>query len=261
MEPSGTGRGHGQKQLDAIRRQIQRFVATATSLGLAAHALGGGPTWTGERSYLGQSLVRLVGSYNAKVGAGERLQGVQLDLEPYIQPGWLDHPRENLGEYLTTLDGIVAAYRSVLTRRTSRHLQLGFAIPFWFDARGDAPGPVEFDGVTKPAAHHIIDMVSDLSGAYLVVMSYRNFTHTSDGSVAHARDEFRYAATTGASCGLVVGQQYGPAAPGEEHITFRGKSRRAFARAAAEITLAFRRYRQFRGLSVDDVDAYMAARP
>jgi hypothetical protein len=34
-----------------------------------------------------------------------------------------------------------------------------------------------------------------------------------------------------------------------------------FRRAAAEISLAFRRYPQFRGLSVDDLDAFMAASP
>ena len=90
-------------------------------------------------------------------------------------------------------------------------------------------------------------------------MAYRDFTGTSDGSIAHARDEFRYAAATGARSGLVVGQQYGPA-PGEEHITFNGQPRRDLLRAAA-ITTAFRRYPQFRGLSVDDIDAYMAADP
>jgi hypothetical protein len=58
----------------------------------------------------------------------------------------------------------------------------------------------------------------------------------------------------------VVGQQYGPA-PGEEHITFNGQPRSDFLRAAAAITIAFRRYRQFRGLAVDNVDAYLAADP
>jgi hypothetical protein len=94
-----------------------------------------------------------------------------------------------------------------------------------------------------------------------VVMSYRNYTRTSDGSIAHARDEFRYAAMVGASSGLVVGQQYGLPGPGEEHTSFRGRPRWMFKRAAAEITLAFRRYPQFRGLAVDDVDSYMAAGP
>jgi hypothetical protein len=256
--PGAEGR---RERLDAIRRQIQRFVATATGLGIAIHGLGGGPTWTGELAYLGQKLVSLVGHYNAKVSSRERLQGVHLDLEPYTLDGWLDDDtvEANLVEYLTTLEGIVDTYRSVLDRHHSRHLQLGFAVPFWFDARGDAPGPVGYDGATKPAFHHVVDLVADLPGAYLVVMSYRNYTRTSDGSIAHARDEFRYAASVGASSGLVVGQQYGPPGPGEERTSFHGLPRWVFKRAAAEITLAFRRYPQFRGLAVDDVDSYMAA--
>ena len=252
-----------RERLDTIRRQIQRFVATATGLGIAVQGLGGGPTWTGELRYLGQKLVSLVGHYNAKVGSRERLQGVHLDLEPYTLEGWLADAavEANLVEYLTTLEGIVDTYRSVLDRHHSRHLQLGFAVPFWFDGRGDAPGPVGYDGATKPAFHHVVDLVADLPGAYLVVMSYRNFTRTSDGSIAHARDEFRYAAMVGASSGLVVGQQYGLPGPGEERTSFHGRPRWMFKRAAAEITLAFRRYPQFRGLAVDDVDSYMAAGP
>ena len=260
LAPGTAGR---QERLDSIRRQIRRFVGTATSLGIAVQGLGGGPTWTGELRYLGQQLVSLVGGYNAKVGAAERLQGVHLDLEPYTLEGWLDDDvvEANFAEYLRTIDGIVDTYRTELTRRHNRHLQLGFAVPFWFDARGDAPGPVGFGGATKPVVHHVIDLVADLPRAYLVVMSYRDFTRTADGSIAHARDEFRYAAAVGARSGLVVGQQYGRPGPGEAHTSFHGRPRWVFKRAAAEITLAFRRYRQFRGLAVDDVDSYMAARP
>jgi hypothetical protein len=253
-----------QARLSAVRRQIKRFVATATSFGLSVQALGGAPTWTGEdRGYLGPMLVDLVGDYNTRVRSGERLKGVHLDLEPYTLPGWLDaeHVEKNLVEYLRTLQGIVEAYRAQLDRSANRGLQLGLAVPFWLDARGDAPGPVEFNDATKPAAHHIIDMVRDLPGAYLVVMSYRNFARTANGSIAHARDEFRYAAAVGARSGLVVGQRYGQAEAGEERTTFYGKPRWMFRRAAAEITLAFRRYPQFRGLSVDDADAYLAAAP
>jgi hypothetical protein len=253
-----------QARLTGIRTQIARFVATAGGLGLSVQALGGGPDWFGDdRRYLGQELVELVGDYNTRVGRTKRLTGVQLDLEPYTLPGWLDDDvvQDNLVEYLVTFRGIVDAYRDQLERQVNRNLQLGLAIPFWLDARGDAPGPVTFDGATKPAADHVIDLVADLRGAYLVVMSYRNFTGTSDGSIAHARDEFRYAASVGARSGLVVGQRYGQPAPGEEQTSFYGQPRWVFRRAAAEITLAFRRYPQFRGLALDDVDAYMDARP
>jgi hypothetical protein len=258
LAPGTPGR---QALLDRIRHRIQRFVAMASDAGIAVQALGGGPGWTGELRYLGQKLVQLVASYNLEVGRRERLQGVQLDIEPYTLDGWFADPAAGLAEYLTMAADVVATYRTALERSVNRHLQLGFAVPFWFDARGDAPGPVAFDGATKPAVHHLIDLVGDLPGAYLVVMAYRDFTGTSNGSIAHARDEFRYAAASGARSGLVVGQQYGPAGPQEQHITFHGQPRRDFRRAAAAITTAFRRYPQFRGLAVDDVDAYLAADP
>jgi hypothetical protein len=257
LAPGTPGR---QALLARIRRQIQRFVGLASNAGVAVQALGGGPHWTGELRYLGQKLVQLVASYNLKVAGRERLQGVQLDIEPYTLDGWFDDPAAGLTDYLTMAADVVGTYRTALERSENRHLQLGFAVPFWFDARGDAPGPVAFDGATKPAVHHLIDLVGDLAGAYLLVMAYRDFTGTSDGSIAHARDEFRYAAASRARSGLVVGQQYGPA-PGEDQITFDGQPRSDFLRAAAAITTAFRRYPQFRGLAVDNVDAYMAADP
>jgi hypothetical protein len=257
LAPGTPGR---EALLTRIRRQIQRFVALASDAGVAVQALGGGPGWTGELRYLGQKLVQLVASYNLKVAGRERLQGVQLDIEPYTLDGWFDDPAAGLADYLTMTADVVGTYRTALERSENRHLQLGFAVPFWFDARGSAPGPVAFDGATKPAVYHLIDQVADLPGAYLVVMAYRDFTGTSDGSIAHARDELRYAAAIRARSGLVVGQQYGPA-PGEEQITFDGQSRHEFQQAAAAISTAFRRYPQFRGVSVDNVDAYLTADP
>jgi hypothetical protein len=257
-QPEGTpGR---QQRLNDIRRKIRRFVATASSLGFTVHGLGGGPHWIGELSYLGRLLVRLVGGYNVGVAPKERLQGVQLDIEPYADEAFLQRGEEGLVEYLDTLRGIVGAFKRIRFQHANRYLQLGFAIPFWFDAEDDdAPGPVRFRGEVKPVAHHIIDMVRRLHRAYLVVMSYRNVTDGDDGSIAHARGEFEYASEIGARCGLVVGQQYGDVEP--DSITFHGFTRSEFQAAADAITDAFEGYRQFRGLSVDDLDSYMAADP
>ena len=259
-----------QELLRAIRSQIRRFVATAAGYGLSVQALGGGPDWFGEpKGYLGPALVRLVASYNKDVDRRERLAGVHLDLEPYTQDSWRApaNVRDNVGLYLDTIAEIVGAYRAALRTWGNRNLQLGLAIPFWFDGSSeDLPDDIEFgdDDEPKPAAFHVIDLVADLPGAYLVIMAYRWFTGTSNGSIALARDEFRYAATRGARSGLVVGQRYGPVPedqPQEANTTFNGLPRWKFWRAAAAIALAFRRYPQFRGLSVDDVDAFIAARP
>ena len=239
-------------RLRELRRHLRHYVADASRLGLAVHAVGGGPTWTEEPlRYLGSKLVELVADYNADVAAGERLGGVQLDIEPYALAGFFDDEEAALVAYLETLDSIVGDYR-----RVARHLELGFAVPFWFDGRGGSPGPVRFEGATKPAIHHVIDLVKDLRRAYLVVMSYRNFARGADGSIVNARDELGYARSVDARCGLVVGQQFGDVQPPE--VTFHGRDRRDFENAAEQIVQAFGRFPQFRGLAVDDVDGYTA---
>jgi hypothetical protein len=248
-------------EMEAVRTKIRWFVAAATSYGLAVHAVSGAPEWVGELSYLGRLLVELVGSYNAKARPGERLRGVQLDIEPYVREDWVRFP-DRMVVYLAALDGIVKTYRRVLGRYGNRGLQLGFAIPFWLDAQGEAPPAVRFQRRLKPTAHHIIDMIQDLSGAYLVLMSYRDHAEEPDGSIGHSRNELDYAARRWAKCGLLVGQQYGralsEAEDGEppEHITFFDQPEEDFWREAAEITDAFKRYRQFRGLALDGVDDY-----
>jgi len=251
-----------EERLAELRHDLRRYVADASRLGLSVHGVGGGPNWTDEDlRYLGPLLVGLVADYNDGVEVRERLGGVHFDIEPYTDPRFFDDVEASLNAYLETVQDIVLAYREQATGAANRHLQLGFAIPFWFDAGTEAPGPVAFNGVTKPAAFHVIDMVRDLRRAYLVVMSYRNVARGADGSIFHARKEFVYASLVRAKSGLVVGQRFTPAESAESiKTTFHDGSRRDFEQAAERIVGAFGHLPQFRGLSVDDLDAYMAVR-
>lgn len=247
-----------QALLRRLAGNLGYFVGEASRLGLTVHAVGAGPTWTDpDLRYLGPKLVRLVGQYNAAAPAAQRLKGVQLDIEPYVDPAFFDDPQAALIDYLETMREVVASYRQVRARPGNHTLRLGVAIPFWFDGEAGAPGPVPFDGATKPAAFHLVDMLADLAHAYLVVMAYRNFTAGEDGSIGHLRSEFDYLASAGASCGIVVGQEYTEEDP--PAVTFHGLGRRVFRAAAAEIAAAYGHLAQFGGLSVNDVDAYMAA--
>jgi hypothetical protein len=98
-----------QTRLNQLKSDLKRFVARASSLGVAVHAVGGGPNWTeATHRYLGSKLVQLVADYNGTAAANERLQGVQLDIEPYVDPSFFDNVEASLQEYLSTLQSIVA---------------------------------------------------------------------------------------------------------------------------------------------------------
>ena len=60
------------------------------------------------------------------------------------------------------------------------------------------------------------------------------------------------------ACGIVVGQEFTKVTP--EKLSFWWTGRAAFRQAATELTGAYGQLPQFRGLSVDDMNAYLAAR-
>jgi hypothetical protein len=124
-------------RLNQLKSDLKRFVARASNLGFAVHAVAGGPNWTdATHRYLGPKLVELVADYNGAVAPNERLQGVQLDIEPYVDPSFFDDVETSLQEYLSTLQSIVdttsrcgpkpataacgSASRSLLVRRGAR---------------------------------------------------------------------------------------------------------------------------------------------
>jgi len=89
-------------------------------------------------------------------------------------------------------------------------------------------------------------------------MAYRNFALGADGSIEHAWREFDYARESEAVCGIVVGQEFGRVYP--EKVSFWWAGRAAFRQAAEDIAEEYGGYAQFRGLSVNDLSTYQAAR-
>jgi hypothetical protein len=117
-------------------------------------------------------------------------------------------------------------------------------------------GRTEDTTTTQAAAFHLIDLLAELPEAYLVVMAYRNFASGPDGSIELVRGELEYASQTGAASGIVVGQEFTEVTPAK--LSFWWVGRAAFRQAAAELAEAYGGLPQFRGISVDDMDAYQA---
>lgn len=251
-----------QARLLQLKGELKGFVSRATTEhGLGVHAVAGAPTWTEQaRRYLGPMTVDLVAAYNNDP-ANEKLQGVQLDIEPYLERSWSRNVTASLQAYLTTIRDTVERYRKVREQSGNKGLQLGVTIPFWYEGSLDAP-PVLFGSETKYAAFHLVDMLWTDPQAYVLVMAYRNFASSpdpivnADGSIALVSGEFNYASTSGAACGIVIGQEFGLVEP--KKISFGWVGRAAFRQAAGELLAAYGGRPQFRGLSVNDLDAYEA---
>ncbi len=258
-----------QAPLDKLNAELKRFVARATDHQLAVHAVAGEPNWTDQAlRYLGPKVVDLVVAYNNPNNtlAKEKLQGIQIDIEPYVDPAWWTNVKASLQAYLSTIQAIVDRYNQVVPQVVPpdpTRLQLGVAIPFWYDGTPDVPA-VQFGKSSKPApaAFHLIDMLGTNSRAYILVMAYRNFashqdrTVNADGSIALVSGEFDYARKSRATCGIVIGQEFGLVEP--KKVSFGWVGHAAFRQAASELVAAYGGRSQFRGLSVNDLNSYEA---
>jgi hypothetical protein len=257
-----------QAPLDQLNGKLKEFVANATDHQLAVHAVAGEPNWTDQTlRHLGPMTVDLVAAYNNPNNtlANEKLQGIQFDIEPYVDPAWWTNVQASLKAYLSTIQAIVYHYNQVVPPGPTR-LQLGVAIPFWYDGTADVPA-VQYGKSSKPApaAFHLIDMLGTNNRAYVLVMAYRNFASHQDrrinvdGSIALVSGEFDYARKSRATCGIVIGQEFGDLTDQYAFKTSFGTvGHAAFRQAASELVAAYGGRSQFRGLSVNHLDAYEA---
>ena len=156
--------------------------------------------------------VRNVERFNSTAHDSERFDGVHLDVEPYLLPGF-NGPRhqEFLDDYLVMLS-------EVRDQAHSSRLTLGADIPFWYsepDEFTHTVSTVRIQGAEQPVYQRILDLVDNVA-----VMSYRTISSGTDGVVAHSLDEMTYAQQVGKT--VFVGLETGPIAD-EQILTFRGR--------------------------------------
>ena len=148
----------------------------------------------------------------------------------------------SLQDYLWTLRDIVDAYEQVRTQYGNDGLALGFAIPFWFDGTPEAPA-VQFGESPSPRR-------PPSTSSTCCATCPRPTS-------ALVEREFDYASRVAdAASGIVVGTEFTEVTPTK--LSFWWNGRAAFRPAVAELTDAYGGLPQFRGVSMDDADAYQA---
>ncbi len=172
---------------DALWRHYVRLLMTLQEAGVAAFALDGYPEAIQEPHRLADKIQRLL----ALVKPGG-MSGVQLDIEPYLLPGFLQDEAQ-LRRYVETIDTL----KEVIGGR----VRLSMVIPFWL-ASPTLAG--------RPLAYAVMDRVDEVA-----VMSYRTDL---DEVQEIAEDILRYGDLVGTRVWLAV--ETTPL-PIEQHVVLR----------------------------------------
>jgi hypothetical protein len=172
---------------DGLWRSYARLLMTLQEAGVAAFALDGYPEAIQEPHRLADKIQRLL----ALVTPGG-VSGVQLDIEPYLLPGFLKDEAQ-LRRYVETIDTL----KAVIGGR----VRLSMVIPFWLAS------PTL---VGRPLAYAVMDRVDEVA-----VMSYRTDL---DEVQDIAEDILRYGDLVGTRVWLAV--ETTPL-PVEQHVVLR----------------------------------------
>ncbi|NOS79034.1 MAG: hypothetical protein HOP35_13925 [Nitrospira sp.] len=172
---------------DEMWRSYARLLMTLQEAGVTAFALDGYPEAIQEPHRLADKIQRLL----ALVKPGG-MSGVQLDIEPYLLPGFLQDEAQ-LRRYVETIDTL----KEVIGGR----VRLSMVIPFWLASQTLAG---------RPLAYAVMDRVDEVA-----VMSYRTDL---DEVQDIAEDILRYGDLAGTRVWLAV--ETTPL-PVEQHVVLR----------------------------------------
>jgi hypothetical protein len=176
--------------------------------------------------------------YNAGSAAGERFDGVNIDIEPYLLDDWREKRALRATQYLD-----LAAEFMRLKRAAGDPLAVGPAMPFWFDGIED----VSWRGKRRRLSDHVQDVYD-----YVAIMDYRNFARGSDGMIEHARHELDYAGRTGKT--VVIGVETIATEP--RKVTFHGLGRAAMEEQLGIVESEFASRPSFGGFAVHHLGVY-----
>jgi hypothetical protein len=233
----------GENLLTTQPALYQRFIAQAHRRNLRTYALLGSVFLHTEGVILpdrrGEALEMFerVLAYNAASRPGERFDGVNLDIEPHILDQWPERKLELLGQFLDLGQALMD-----LKRRSGQSLDVGPAIPFWFDGI-----EVAWHGKTAAVSAHVLDIYD-----YAALMDYRDHATGSDGLVSNAADEMDYARR--AHKRIVLGVDVSPDEISK--VTFNHLAEADLERELALTARSFRHNRAFAGFAIHHFRTY-----
>jgi hypothetical protein len=235
---------------------LGKFLGAAHAKKLQVEALDGDPTFTLVAKHA-EALTRLQKAldYNKAAAANEKLDGFQWDTEPYILAEFKESPESQRSVLKQYLDSAAEMRDAV---KASPSLRLGYAIPSFFD---DQERSLEWNGTTKPAAFHLMDILNTLPSSYVAIMAYRDKAPGPNGTIEISRGEADYATKSAPKVKVWIGQETLDVTGDPPSITFYQEGENALEQALGQIQVAYKDQPSVAGLAIHHWASYRVMKP
>ncbi len=218
-----------QKPFDYYRP----FLQEAHAAGIEVHALGGHPAWA-LASHRGRMLDLLdwVSRYNSEADAKERIDGVHLDIEPYLLPEWNTDQAEVLKQWTANMKAFVEQARN------DPALEVSTDLAVWFD---NIPVPGVAD---TTLSEWMIDTFD-----HVTLMAYRDSVDGPNGIEALVSDELGIADRLGKQVLVAVNVKE---MPSQRHTSFYEEGPEVMERQLDLVEKRLSKHPSFAGTAVHD---------
>ena len=218
-----------------FQKGLAEFLALAHAHGIQVQALQGNPLWALKPSHpLVLKWVKGYLDFNRAQPDNRRIDGVHLDIEPYLTPQWETDDRQRIKEQFLDL---MRQLRDLIDTQKGDHpFELGLAIPVFYNREPDFE-----EGLLKQAD-------------YAALMDYYD---TGLDIVTQGRFHVDLAKRAGKR--LVIGvetQDLVRMGQGKRRNTFHEEGWQEMEEALAQVTEAFAKESSFAGIAIHAYDSY-----
>lgn len=245
------------KMINQFERDIKRYIEFMRKKNIKVFAAAGNSDWSKrDLQKVPLNIQSFVFQYNQKYE--EKINGIEFDIEAYNQSNFekasFTEKEMILTEYLDLVDKIASNQQNYINTTLDKDMELGFAIPYWFDNENGNIKSVEWQNKTGPVLFHLIDRLNSLPKSNLVVMSYRNAAQGSDGSIFHARTEIDYAQSKSQNVKVLIGIEVNDVEP--KKITYFGRTYRELSGEVFKIYKEFENTKAYGGVAINDLKGF-----
>ncbi len=241
-------------KIDALNKSIEQYIKAMNGQGIQVYAAAGHTDWSKPQNIkIPLAIQDFVYNYNKTMP--EPFAGLELDIESYNQSGFAEASMTEkelvLNEFLDLLDEMAKRHEEYALANDNL-MDLGFAIPYWFDNENQNIKSVSWQNKTGPVLYHILDRLNTLPSSNIVVMAYRNAAIGNDGIIFHSRTEVEYAQSRAPNVMVVIGAEITDVEPAK--ITFYDKSMVELTTEFKHVAEEFEKNGTYKGLAINDLE-------
>ncbi len=226
-------------------QNVESFIREANEKGITVDAEAGWRNWAEDgNAYKAYATINYANRFNRTHSV--KFRAFQYDVEPYLLEAYQDKKDVVLKNFLKLIDDSV-------TFLNKSDLQISVVIPEFYDGtNGDTPRFM-YKGKNGYAVDHLLSILDRRAGSKVIVMSYRNFSKGTDGSIDISTNEIDSANKH--STKVIVAQETGDVEP--SYITFHNTNKKYFSRQKTELEKAFSMNSSYGGIAIHYINAFM----